>query len=121
MLLTPRFRHSSCALLSDDGSTRCIIIIGGWTYKEQNSKSTEILHIADQKWVQGPNLPVGMRSSACVALPPTSNFSCVIIGNSSGEESFSSGVYGFDKSLSEWTPLGKIRKGRYNHIALPIS
>ena len=125
-LLTPRCRHSSCTIQSDDGSTRCVIIIGGWTDEEQNSKSTEILYIADQKWVQGPNLPVGIRSSACVALPPASNFACVIIGGytieaTSSNEVTCPNVYGLDKNLMKWTFLGEIRTSRTRHIALPVS
>ena len=143
-LLTPRCRHSSCTIQSDDGSTKCIIIIGGWTDEEENSKSTEILYVADQKWVQGPNLPVGIRSAACVALPPTSNFACVVVGGytledpSSGEPHLEDhhwmtiigpphldvtypNVYGLDTKLMKWTLLGEIRTSRTCHIALPIS
>ena len=125
-LLTPRCCHSSCTVQSDDGSTKCIIIIGGLTDEEQNSKSTEILHIADQKWVQGPNLPVGIRNSACVALPPTSNFACVIVGGYTNDVSQSNevtypNVYGLEKNLMKWTLLGEIRTSRTCHIALPVS
>ena len=125
-LLTPRCRHSSCTVQSDDGSTKCIIIIGGLTDEEQNSKSTEILHIADQKWVQGPNLPVGIRNSACVALPPTSNFACVIVGgytieaNQSNEVTYPN-VYGLEKNIIKLTFLGEIKTSRTFHIALPVS
>ena len=120
-LLTPRCGHSSCTIQSDDGSIKCIIIIGGWTDEEHNSKSREILHIVDKKWVQGPNLPVGIRNSACLALPPTSKFFCVLIGGYTKENSYTSNAYGLNRSSNEWTLLGKIRRGRYNHIALPLS
>ena len=120
-MLTPRFRHSSCALHSDDGSIKCIIIIGGFTDPKRNRKTTEILHLTERKWVQGPILPEEISDAACAALPPTSHFACVIVGGSTTENTFSSNVYSLDKSLSKWTVLGKIRKGRYGHIALPIS
>ena len=120
-LLTPRCRHSSCTVQSDDGSTKCIIIIGGLTNEEQNSKSTEILHIEDQKWVKGPNLPGGIRSSACVALPPTSDFACVLIGGRTEKYKYiGKNVFGLKKSLDEWTLLGQITNGRFSHIALPF-
>ena len=87
------------------------------------SNTTEILYLNERKWVQGPCLPVKIHYAACVVLPPTSCFACVIVGSCRGEvePSFSSNVYGLDKGLSEWTLLGKIRKGRYGHVALPIS
>ena len=91
------------------------------TCPNKDYKTTEILYLTERKVVQGPRLPVEVCFTACVALPPTSNFSCLIIGTSRGENLLSLGVYGLDKSLSEWTPMGKIRKGRYHHIALPIS
>ena len=120
-LLTPRCRHSSCTIQSDDGSTKCIIIIGGWTDHESFSKSTEILDLTDQKWIQGPELAVGIKAAACVALPLSSNFACVIVGGKSKKDYYSSDVYGLDKNSTEWTLLGKMRKGRHSHIALPIS
>ena len=119
-LFTPRVGHSSCVIQSDDGSDKCIIIIGGWTDQESFLKSTEILDLTDQKWVQGPELAVGMRAAACVALPPSSNFACVVVGGWTKKEDCSSNVYGLDKSLMEWKLLGKIRNGRHSHIALPI-
>ena len=133
-LLTPRCRHSSCTIQSDDGSTKCIIIIGGLTENEEIeefeeikvSKSTEILYFAEQKWVQGPELPVGLAAAACIALPPSSNFSCIVIGGTTevaytSYGAISSNVYGLDKNLMKWTLLGQIRTSRSCHIALPIS
>ena len=138
-LLTPRCRHSSCTIQSDDGSRKCIIIIGGWTEKVKFSKSTEILYLAEQKWVQGPELPGGIRSPACIPLPPTSNFACVVVGgytfNNTSRTSWVDtwltpggqnevtlpNVYGLDKNLMKWTLLGKIKTSRTNHIALPVS
>ena len=125
-LLTARCHHSSCAIQSNDGSTKCIIIIGGMIFDQSgieaipDRKTTEILYATEQKWVQGPRLPVEVGSTACVALPPTSNFACVIVVNSTSEESFLY-VFGLDKNLSEWTLLGRIEKGRLGYIALPIS
>ena len=85
------------------------------------SKSTEILNIKDQKWIIGPNLPCGIGRTECVSLPPSTNFACIIVGGATIEENLSSNVYGLNKNLSEWTPLGKIRKGRQGNIALPLS
>ena len=74
-----------------------------------------------EKWIQGPDLAVGIKAAACVALPLSSNFACVVVGGWTKKEYYSSNVYGLDKSLTEWTFLGKIRNGRRSHIALPIS
>ena len=125
-LLTPRCRHSSCTIQSDDGSTKCIIIIGGQTDLEEFSKSTEILYLAKKSWVKGPELPEGVNSAACVALPSTSNFACVVIGGFTKEAvslpgATSSNVYGLNKDLNGWTFLDKISTSRAIHIALPIS
>ena len=73
------------------------------------------------KWFQGPELPLGIFETSCVALPPTHNFACVLVGGKTKEEEYSSNVYGLNRSLKEWTLLGKIRTGRCNHIALPLS
>lgn len=73
------------------------------------------------KWIQGPELPLKMRGVASVALPPTSKYVCVLIGGSTEEKTCSSNVYGLNRSLSEWTLLGKTKTGRCGHIALPLS
>ena len=93
-MLEPRACHSSCAIQSDDGSTQCIIVIGGLTKKGTSSNSVEILNVKDkkshwsirtkwsisnQKWVQGPPLPCVVRNAKSVPLPATTNFACVII------------------------------------------
>ena len=75
----------------------------------------------DKKWVQGPTLPCGVFDAASVSLPPRNDYACVIVGGFTIEETHSSNVYGLNKSLSQWAHLGKIRKGRQSHIALPIS
>ena len=125
-LLTPRCCHSNCTIQSDDGSTKCIIIIGGLTDQGKVSKSTEILYLAEQNWVQGPELPVGIVAAACVALPPSSIFTCVVIGGTTHKVytlkgAISSNVYGLDKNLNKWILLGKIITPRVFHLALPIS
>ena len=117
---TPRDYHCSCTIQSDDGSTKCVIIMGGTTNKGRFSKTTEILN-QDFRWVQGPLLPVGIEDAACVALPPKCDLACVVIGGETIEESYSSNVYGLNKSLTKWYTLGKIKTGRRRHIALPLS
>ena len=76
-------------------------------------------------------MPFGIDDAACVSLPPTmksvSNISCVVVGGNTerwtgdtgGEDS--SDVYGLNRSLTTWTHLGKIKKGRSDHIVLPLS
>ena len=80
------------------------------------------MNFKDQKWTQGPELPCnkGPEYASCVELPETTNIACVVIGGAIGGE-YSSNVYGLNKSTTEWTFLGKIRKGRFRHIALPFS
>ena len=121
MLLSQRLYHSSCAIYADDGSLHCVIIIGGRTPEENfYSKSTEILNIKDNKWTKGPTLPCDVRNAACVSLPPIAKFACVIVGGKTFLKS-SANVYGLNKTLSEWTALGKIRKERKDYITLPLS
>ena len=69
-------------------------------------------------------MPCEVRNAACVSLSPTTNFACVIVGG----ETFGSNpsnVYGLNKTLTEWTDLGKIRSERQyammRPIALPLS
>ena len=89
------------------------------------SKTTEILDMKNLKWMQGPELPIGIKRASCVGFPPASNFACVLVGGETEGKNpasyrFSSNVYGLDRSFSEWTLLGKIKK-RFSHIALPLS
>ena len=119
-LSTPRHDHISCAITSDDGSTQSVIIIGGRTNQEHNSKTTEVLNVKTSKWVKGPDLPTGIWNASCVALPPTSNFACVVVGGSTEEKLYSSDVYGLSRTSTDWTLLGTIRTGRFAHIALPL-
>ena len=90
-------------------------------------KTSEILDLENRKWVQGPELPLRLQSAACVELPPTSNFACVVLGGSTDNEEdkndfkVSNDVYGLNKNLTEWTFLGKMRVGTCNNIALLVS
>ena len=97
-------------------------MIGGITNAGLTS-STEILRLNEQKWTQGPSLPYGVKNAACVALPPTMDYACLVIGGEgeSKEEKFSSKVVGLTKSLSSWILLGRMSEGRRDHIALAIS
>ena len=115
--------HCSCVIQLDDGSPESIIIIGGNTKEEDYSNTTEILDLNVQKWVQGPALPLGANYTACVTLPPTSNFSCVVFGTETSKKSSGTGVYGLHKRLMEWKLLGKLntRSWRSVSIALPLS
>ena len=128
--MSARTHHSSCAIQADDGSTQCILILGGQTDQEEFSKSTEIFNINDQKWIQGPSLPFGVKYAACVPLPPTSNFACALIGGKINDKelweqkAYSLCAHGLNKALSKWSFLGKISNctvGAGHHIALSLS
>ena len=95
-------------------------MIGGRTDQEKYSNTTEIFDLEGPKWAQGPKLPLGIEEAACIAVPPTHDLSCVVVGGWTEEEYHSSNVYGLSKSLTEWTLLGKIKTGRSAHIILPI-
>ena len=71
--------------------------------------------------MKGPNLPCGIGKPACVSLPPITNFACVIVGGAIKGKTSSSDIYGLNKTLTEWTHLGKLRKEEYWPIALPLS
>ena len=79
------------------------------------------MDIKSLKWIQGPKLPLGISASSCVALPPTSDFSCVLIGGMTEKGIPSSKVYGLNGSLNEWTLLGEIKTGISDHITIPLS
>ena len=122
-------------------------MIGGSTNQGRYLKSVEILNVENkkshssigakwpknnQKWAKGPPLPYVVEDAHCVPLHPLTNFACVIIGGWIGGDKpprghrssigdRSSDVYGLNKELTEWKLLGKIRNGRSNHIALPLS
>ena len=84
----------------------------------------EILDLKEQRWGKGPNLPLGTHLASCVALPPTSDFACVLIGGRTQknvEMCKGENVFGLKKSLDEWILLGTIQTGRFSHIALPFS
>ena len=48
------------------------------------------------------------------------NFACVVVGGYTDKEVCSSDVYGLNRSLTSWTHLGNIGKGRNRHIVLPL-
>ena len=83
----------------------------------------------EQRWVKGPNIPLGTHIASCVALAPTLEYACLLIGGRTekyknenlAEYEYWKNVYGLRKSLDEWTLLGKIKEGRFSHIALPFS
>ena len=96
-------------------------MIGGKTKDEgEYAKSTEIFNFKSQKWVVGPTLPYGIKSSECIAGPQLCNFACIIVGGHTKERDYSQIVFGLNKSLSEWIILGTLKKGRYDHIAIPL-
>ena len=132
-MLSARSGHSSCVIQSDDGSVDSIIIIGGWTdktsrlFRQGRSNTTEIFNIKEQKWVPGPTFPCEISDSACVSLPSTMKFTCLVIGGEiegisccCASEPKSNDVWGLNKSLTKWTHLGRIRKSRSRHIVLPL-
>ena len=121
-LLTPRCHHSGCAIKSEDGSIQSIIITGGMTDNEYWSTDTEILDLKEQRWIKGPNLPLGIHEASCVALPPTLDFACLLIGGKSHGLTVES-VYGLKKSLDEWIFRGDFFDWITNSIgiALPYS
>ena len=121
-LLDGRNYHTSCAIKSQNGNIKSIIAIGGDTTEEMFSKSTEIYKIRENKWIRGPDLPIGVRSAACVAVPPkiNINYCCLVIGGYSPEEMFSSNIYALDNNLTAWFLIGRLKTGRRNHIALSL-
>ena len=123
-LISARYTHCSCIIQSDGGTQDVIIVIGGST-NQGVTNTTEIFNIDKSQWTQGPPLPCRIDSAACVSLPPTmksvSNISCVVVGGCTDKQRCSSDVYGLNRSLTSWTHLGKIKKGRWGHIVLPLS
>ena len=119
-LLRARSQHSSCVIQSDDGTQDSIIIVGGETTDDEMINTTEIFKIRDQQWIPGPPFPCDIRCAACVSLPLAMDFACLVIGGDTYEDSYSSVVYGLNKSLTSWSRLGNIRKGRQHHIVLPL-
>ena len=84
------------------------------------STSTEVFEIERNMWSRGPDIPVGLRSAACVAIPPKFGiqYCCLLIGGYSSEEKFSPNIYALDNRLTTWFLIGKLQIGRRNHIAL---
>ena len=104
---------------------KAIIIMGGRQYNKVLN-TTEVLYTKDQKWTPGPPLPCNLVHASCVALPPITNFACIVIGGSNSstywdESQCSSNVYGLNNNLTEWTLLGRIRTERQFHLVLALS
>ena len=116
-----RTGHCSCVIQSYDETPDAIIVIGGVTSPGGLTTTTEIFKIREGQWIQGPPFPFKISSAACVSLLPTMNFACVVVGrNKQYIEEWFSDVYGLNRSLTSWTHLGKIKKGRSCHIVLPL-
>ena len=129
-MISPRSCHASCTILSEDGSTDCIILIGGYTENKQLNESygreylntTEILKIQEENWIEGPKLPDEMKVLGCVGLPPSSNYGCLVVGGrikvdkdrSTTDQDLhfwpkATNLYGLEKSLTSWTFLGQLK------------
>ena len=116
-LLEGRNCHSSCALKSIDGT---IVIVEGYTESSPNSSSTELFSIKENRWSRGPNLPIGVSSASCVALPNHTSYSCLLIGGWSKSEEgkefdLSDSIYALDKDLKTWALVGHLKEARYGH------
>ena len=87
------------------------------------STSTEVFEIKENVWSRGPNIPVGLRSAACVAIPPKAGikYCCLLIGGYYSQKKFSPNIYALDNSLTTWFLIGKLQTGRRNHIALLLN
>ena len=77
--------------------------------------TTEILNMRDKTWTRGPTLPSDIKRNqvkwaSCVVLPPIINFACIIVVKTTNETNYCSNVYGLNRTLTEWTLLGKYRK-----------
>lgn len=117
----------SCPIQSEDGTIDGIIILGGKVqggsilslhrYSREIANypvSTEIMMVKDKKWIEGPRLPIGIKSTALVSLPPTLNYACVAVGGSNFDAATgkydATNVYGLNRSLTTWTVLGQLEK-----------
>ena len=100
-----------------------IITIGGDTAEGMFTKSTEVLKTDENRWSRGPNLPIGVRSAACVAIPCQyrTKYASLLIGGYTPDEKFSPNIYALDINLTAWCLIGKLKTGRRNHIALLCS
>ena len=87
------------------------------------TKSTEVLKTDESSWSKGPNLPIGIRSAACVSIPCKfrTKYASLVIGGYTPDEKFSPNIYALDIDLTEWHLIGKLKTGRRNHIALLCS
>ena len=65
-------------------------------------------------------MPNAIFKAACVSLPPTANFACVIV-KGWAFDNLSSNVYGLNKTLTEWIHLGKTQIKEQCLIAFPLS
>ena len=108
----------SCPIQSEDGTIDSIIILGGKVENgteglENYPISTEIMTVKDQMWIEGPKLPIGIKSTALVSLPPTLMYACVAIGGYTLDAAIGkhddNNVYGLDRLLTTWTLLGKLK------------
>ena len=78
-----------------------LITIGGDTTEEMFTRSTEVLNTDENRWSKGPNLPIGIRSAACVAIPCKfrTKYCSLLIGGYTPDEKFSPYIYALDVNL----------------------
>ena len=122
-LLEGRHCHSSCSLISSEGSIDTIVIVGGYTESSAISSSTELFSIKENRWSIGPDLPIVVSSASCVALPNHKTYSCLLIGGWSkeGKEYYlSDSIYALDKELKTWALVGRLKDARYGHTIILI-
>ena len=117
-MLEGRHCHSSCALKSIDGTINNIVVVGGYTESSIISSSTELFRIKENRWTRGPNLPIQVNFTSCIALPNHTSYSCLLIGGWSKEEkeyNISDSIYALDKELKSWALVGHLKEARYGH------
>ena len=73
-----------------------------------------------KEWSKGPDLPIKVSSSDCVALPSHLKFSCLSIGGATHNIDKSKNIYGLDHTFKTWTLVGYLKEARSDHIVLPI-
>ena len=117
--------HASCAIKSEMGIIKYIVVVGGNTRDFEGkgvlSSSTEIFNINKKEWTRGPDFPIKVLSSACVALPSHMKFSCLSIGGFTHSElDMTKNIYGLDHAFKAWTLVGYLKEARSDHVVLSI-
>ena len=86
-----------------------------------NLKSTEILHIENSEWKDGPDLPSGVYGAQLIAANPYQRKNAgYLIGGEEDGIGYSGKIYSLSKNMDRWSLVGDLKQSRRYFAAITL-